>query len=124
MERILLFGSRQELPNHYAILVQIERGSHMAAPAYPAGLTQQAQNVQVCCRVRPERNDASVVDLRCAGREVQLHKIEGVCEEAVYTFDKVFSPTSPQREVYEQSARPVIEAILQGFNAKKRLTLS
>ena len=82
------------------------------------------RQVQVCCRVRPERNDASVVDLRCAGREVQLHKIEGVCEEAVYTFDKVFSPTSPQREVYEQSARPVIEAILQGFNAKKRLTLS
>ena len=103
------------------ILAQVARGSHMAAPAYHAGLTQpqsaqQAQNVQVCCRVRPERNDALVVDLRCAGREVQLHKIEGVCEEAVYTFDKVFSPTSPQREVYEQSARPVIEAILQGFN--------
>merc|ERR1719420_93099 len=93
----------------------------MANPTFPAGITQpqsaqQAQNVQVCCRVRPERNDASVVDLRCAGREVQLHRIEGVCEESVYTFDKVFSPTSPQRDVYEQSARPVIEAILEGFN--------
>lgn len=74
------------------------------------------QNVEVCCRVRPERAEVPQVEIRCDSREVKLCKVDGVCDHSTFAFDKVFPATTSQADVYDQSARPVIEAILEGFN--------
>jgi hypothetical protein len=40
----------------------------------------------------------------------------------VYTFDYVFSPQSKQLDIYNLVARPILDAVLEGYNGKKGLT--
>ena len=84
-------------------------------------------NVKVVCRFRPlnksEQEKAGVSQIcefsedkksvtikQCRGNEV----LDSGGNK--FTFDRVFDMDVTQREVYEQSAKPIIEGVLKGFN--------
>ena len=35
-----------------------------------------------------------------------------------FTFDTVFAPGAKQTDVYNQTARPIVDAIIEGYNGK------
>ena len=35
-----------------------------------------------------------------------------------YTFDTVFGPSSKQVDVYNRTARPIVDSVLEGYNGK------
>eukprot|EP01063_Lacrimia_lanifica_P024508 TRINITY_DN323_c0_g4_i1.p1 TRINITY_DN323_c0_g4~~TRINITY_DN323_c0_g4_i1.p1 ORF type:complete len:961 (+),score=404.01 TRINITY_DN323_c0_g4_i1:143-3025(+) len=41
----------------------------------------------------------------------------GVYSSQVFTFDRVYSQNASQKEVYENTARPAVEAVLAGYNS-------
>ncbi|GKA84884.1 kinesin-like protein KIN-5C [Tanacetum coccineum] len=80
-------------------------------------------NVQVLLRCRPfsddeKRNNApQVVTCNDFQREVAVSQsIAGKQIDRVFTFDKVFGPTSRQKDLYEQAVVPIVNEVLEGFN--------
>ena len=78
-------------------------------------------NIKVVCRFRPmnekelQRSENLCVNF-ISEQTVSINdKHEGI-EPLKFTLDKVFSPTSQQVEVYEVAAKPIVEAVMQGFN--------
>lgn len=79
-------------------------------------------NVKVVCRFRPmsERERAMglgmCVEFGEDGRSVAM--AQSVEQEAGlrFTYDAVFPPSASQATVYEESARPIVESVLEGFN--------
>ena len=37
-----------------------------------------------------------------------------------FTFDTVFAPGSKQTDVYNQTARPIVDAVMEGYNGKEQ----
>lgn len=37
-------------------------------------------------------------------------------DEKVFTFDSVYGPESQQRQVYDEAAFPLVEAVIKGYN--------
>ena len=94
-------------------------------------------NVLVCVRVRPpsekesgRENMVTVMDQNCVVfhpngqvgyREegIQKRLVSGAkrSREQTYKFDTVFGPSATQQEVYNGSAKHVIDACVKGFNA-------
>eukprot|EP00928_Gymnodinium_smaydae_P054007 TRINITY_DN3785_c0_g1_i1.p1 TRINITY_DN3785_c0_g1~~TRINITY_DN3785_c0_g1_i1.p1 ORF type:complete len:679 (+),score=126.98 TRINITY_DN3785_c0_g1_i1:144-2039(+) len=80
------------------------------------------ESIKVCCRFRPQSTQEQAaggcvcVELP-EGSETSVRVLKRAGEiEQTFTFDRVFSWNSSQREVYDFAARPVIEAVLEGFN--------
>lgn len=99
-------------------------------------------NVIVRCRFVPFYNSSNLH--LCAGREVrpkldaELSESEATCclgnrvllslpnvgikgtstekKEKIYTFDQVFSADASQEELYDLSAKPIVEELLAGYN--------
>lgn len=76
------------------------------------------ENVKVVCRVRPQ----NAMELAQGGNScVRLNEtnIEVHLEEGTHTFsfDRIFGPDSTQHEVFEYCAIPLINDVLQGYNA-------
>mmetsp|Transcript_70841 Transcript_70841/g.169620 ORF Transcript_70841/g.169620 Transcript_70841/m.169620 type:complete len:674 (-) Transcript_70841:64-2085(-) len=75
------------------------------------------ESVVVCCRVRPQnamekQNYNQVcVEIPDNGYAIKL-KTQGVD----FQFDKVFSWSCTQKEVYDYAAKPIVTSVLKGFN--------
>ncbi|OMJ66260.1 hypothetical protein SteCoe_36958 [Stentor coeruleus] len=79
-------------------------------------------NVKVICRFRPlnEREaitgDLIGVNISDDNKNISLQSSTESGEPLKFNFDYVFRTTSQQRQVYEISAKPIVEAVMQGFN--------
>ncbi len=98
---------------------------------------EKDKNVAVVCRVRPtsameESSGRSrpVIDFDKDGRTVHLHNLEqpttpGQQEKArrgrqklhSFRFRAVFEPMESQETVYERVGRPLVDSVMEGFNA-------
>lgn len=78
-------------------------------------------NVNVLCRFRPlndkELKTSNNISVRFAEdfQTVVLANNENLGPQR-YTYDRVFPPDSTQDQVYEHAAKPIVEAVMQGFN--------
>ena len=77
--------------------------------------------VRVHCRVRPgnkiEDKHGGKNCVRTNGEQGQISVKQREHGEHTFTFDTVFGPESTQAQVYEQVGKPVVEAVLEGYNA-------
>ena len=86
-------------------------------------------NVQVAVRCRPlsssEKEAGHSVVVRVDGEQGEVvltpPTSSGVCrrrEEQTRTFyfDSVFGPDSQQMEIYNETARPIVDFVLEGYN--------
>ena len=77
-------------------------------------------NVKVVARIRPQnkiessRGGKPCVNVQRDGKEVFLSTDDQ--GEFRFTFDRVFGPTSKQKDVFEYIGRPVIDGIFKGYN--------
>jgi hypothetical protein len=73
--------------------------------------------IRVACRIRPtsasEAAAPSCVTDHAAGASLTAHSISG---DAVFAFDSVLTPEAAQADVYDQTARRVVDDFLDGFN--------
>lgn len=56
------------------------------------------------------------VEFREDGRTVAMAQTAEVEGGLHFTYDAVFPPSAPQAQVYAESARPIVESVLEGFN--------
>jgi len=88
------------------------------------GYGNSSGNVKVVCRVRPfNQREVDLGGIACLDVEddktvaVKTNQyMDGGPGLLSFTLDRVFNVDSTQEEVYEFSARPVIESVLEGFN--------
>lgn len=80
------------------------------------------ESVKVCARVRPmnqkelDRGSESVVVINKDYNQVNLTKPNSGGMVKSFTFDSVYDFTSTQREVYDETAFPLVESVLEGYN--------
>ncbi|KAL0216221.1 hypothetical protein P9112_008405 [Eukaryota sp. TZLM1-RC] len=78
--------------------------------------------VRVVVRCRPlnnvEKKDQRqiCVDVNGERREVTLKSIDNPDKYKTFTFDSVYDPSSEQRRVYDETALPLVDSVLQGYN--------
>ncbi|XP_074285951.1 kinesin-like protein KIN-5C [Silene latifolia] len=84
---------------------------------------EKGVNVQVLLRCRPfsdeelRNNAPQVVTCNDYQREVSVSQnIAGKHFDRVFVFDKVFGPSSQQRDLYDQAIVPIVHEVLEGFN--------
>ena len=89
----------------------------------PGRLANQISLLQVVVRCRPlskqELSDghASIVDVDESKGQVQLCGPDSANDQLkVFTFDQVYGMESQQREVFQVSAQPIVDSVMQGFN--------
>lgn len=78
-------------------------------------------NIKVLCRFRPanaqEKLNSELINIRfedCTSLSIQPAAENS--SPLQFTFDQIFLPDSTQEEVFNISAKPIIEDVLQGFN--------
>ena len=76
-------------------------------------------NVRVVCRFRPQNNR----EIEESGKEIiqvddsgTMVHIKGRESDHKFNFDRIFPPSASQATVYDESARPVVEDIMKGYN--------
>ncbi|RNF05637.1 putative OSM3-like kinesin [Trypanosoma rangeli] len=80
-----------------------------------------AENIRVVVRCRnllpyeSERGDKALVRLDLATNQVIVHHPIGDADG--FTFDAVYNNTYTQRDIFLQEVHPLVEAVLQGYNA-------
>ncbi|CAD8128108.1 unnamed protein product [Paramecium sonneborni] len=68
-------------------------------------------NIKVFCRIRPlNQRETSLIAYNIKDQTLQLG-------EQKFTFDKILDINANQSDVYEEIGKPIIDQILQGFNA-------
>ena len=83
---------------------------------------QGASNIRVITRFRPinDRERLSYSEKQCMefldNKTVQMTSTYENGNPLTFTFDYAFPPDSRQIDVYNISARPVVESVMQGFN--------
>nr|XP_039263743.1 kinesin-like protein KIF3A [Styela clava] len=82
-----------------------------------------ADNVKVVVRCRPlnEKEKSSQFDTAVTVDEVRgqiavKKQVSDVEPPKTFTFDTVFGPDSKQVDVYNLTARPIVDSVLQGYN--------
>lgn len=86
---------------------------------------ESCDNVKVVVRCRPlnereksmcYRQAVSVDEMRGT---ITVHKTDSSNEPPkTFTFDTVFGPESKQLDVYNLTARPIIDSVLEGYNGE------
>lgn len=84
-------------------------------------------NVKVVVRCRPlnekekmmgHKQSVTVDEIRGT---ITVNKFDMTSEPPkTFTFDTVFSPDSKQLDVYNLTARPIIDSVLEGYNGKSK----
>ncbi|KAG6609661.1 kinesin family member 3 [Phytophthora cinnamomi] len=78
--------------------------------------------IRVCARFRPQnkleqKHQAVECVLLEDSTAAHVHsEARGVSDDHTFTFDQVFGTTSSQLEVYEATAKPLVESALRGYN--------
>lgn len=92
----------------------------MAAPANSGAV--ETVNVVVRCRPLNEREVFDgrhrnvEIDVKIGQISIQSPREEGGETPKLFTFDSVFDWTSTQQDVYEQTAKPVVDSVIEGYN--------
>ncbi|KAK7261422.1 hypothetical protein RIF29_27732 [Crotalaria pallida] len=80
-------------------------------------------NVQVLLRCRPLNEDEmrvhTPVVISCNENRREVSAVQIIANKQIdrtFNFDKVFGPTSQQRELYEQAVSPIVNEVLEGYN--------
>eukprot|EP00164_Ancoracysta_twista_P001208 GFYU01001583.1.p1 GENE.GFYU01001583.1~~GFYU01001583.1.p1 ORF type:complete len:374 (-),score=82.77 GFYU01001583.1:118-1239(-) len=87
-------------------------------------LDQHDENVKVVVRCRPlTKNEvdnelSSVVDVNTEEGSVSIHMPDTDINETTKTFifDHVYDGNESQQQFYDETARPIVESVLQGYN--------
>lgn len=83
----------------------------------PFGENPHEESIKVCCRFRPENqlerghNGRICVEVPEGGTVVHVP-----ATDHSFVFDRVFRWDAHQKEVYDYAAKPIINAVLRGFN--------
>ncbi|KAE8614587.1 hypothetical protein XENTR_v10008229 [Xenopus tropicalis] len=92
-------------------------------PINRADKPESCDNVKVVVRCRPlnerERamNSKMAVGVDEMRGTITVHKVDSMNEPPkTFTFDTVFGPDSNQLDVYNLTARPIIDSVLEGYN--------
>ncbi|CAF4295397.1 unnamed protein product [Rotaria socialis] len=101
----------------------------MPRPAAAASTKGKDESVRVVVRCRPmsdkeqESSCERVVDIDHQRRQISIRRpaLESSQRNAdesthAFFFDAVYDWTSKQKDVYEQTARPLVDSVLEGFN--------
>ncbi|CAK90997.1 unnamed protein product (macronuclear) [Paramecium tetraurelia] len=68
-------------------------------------------NIKVFCRIRPlNQKETSLISYIIREQTLQIG-------EQKFTFDKILDSNTTQQEVYDEIGKPIIDQVLQGFNA-------
>ncbi|KAJ3067291.1 Kinesin-like protein kif3a, partial [Rhizoclosmatium hyalinum] len=93
------------------------------APSSPACKAAEREAVKVIVRCRPfsEKEKAGghscIVEINKELATVAIHDPrENADPPKTFTFDSVFDWTSKQMDVYNRTARPIVESVLNGYN--------
>jgi hypothetical protein len=76
------------------------------------------ENVRVVCRIRPQnQKESSVGGFQCVRHTNET--IEVTTEDGLYnfSFDQVFGPESTQASIFDHTAVPLIQDVLNGYNS-------
>lgn len=86
---------------------------------------ESCDNVKVVVRCRPLNEREKVMGNKMAVNvdeirgTIAVHKVDSMNEPPkTFTFDTVFGPDSNQLDVYNLTARPIIDSVLEGYNGK------
>ncbi|XP_072256958.1 kinesin-like protein KIF3A isoform X3 [Pyxicephalus adspersus] len=84
---------------------------------------ESCDNVKVVVRCRPLNEREKVMGSKMAVNvdefrgTIAVHKVDSMNEPPkTFTFDTVFGPDSNQLDVYNLTARPIIDSVLEGYN--------
>lgn len=86
-----------------------------------------SDNVKVVVRCRPlnekekmmgHKQSVAVDEIRGT---ITVNKLDMTSEPPkTFTFDTVFGPDSKQLDVYNLTARPIVDSVLEGYNGKSK----
>lgn len=72
----------------------------------PLSSQEMSDNRKITVKISPQRKEVIVVNPRPESAE----------SEKIFTFDMVYDWNSSQEEIYNQTALPIVESVLEGFN--------
>ena len=81
----------------------------------------KTETVKVCVRVRPmnnlekKKNSVNCVEVDKDNNQINLVKPENN-QTNTFQYDYVYPPNISQRLVYDETAFPIVEAVIQGYN--------
>uniref|UniRef100_A0ACD5TYJ3 Uncharacterized protein n=1 Tax=Avena sativa TaxID=4498 RepID=A0ACD5TYJ3_AVESA len=91
--------------------------------ATPKGDKEKGVNVQVILRCRPlsdeETKSNTPVVISCNERRREVAATQVIANKQIdrtFAFDKVFGPSSKQKDLFEQSISPIVHEVLEGYN--------
>ncbi|KAK4786082.1 hypothetical protein SAY86_002771 [Trapa natans] len=80
-------------------------------------------NVQVVVRCRPlnedEQRARNPAVISCNEVKREVYTLQSIANKQIdksFVFDKVFGPTSPQKDLYDQAVNPIVNEVLEGYN--------
>ena len=104
----------------------VERTSKSIRPSMDLSRDSEDQdskgNVTVVCRFRPlNQKEKDLNEKMCIefGQDLKTVVVKSLYEgmgPINFNFDRVFSPDSFQKDVYEVAAKPIVESVIEGFN--------
>ncbi|KAK2370912.1 kinesin protein KIN-5D [Trifolium repens] len=84
---------------------------------------EKGVNVQVLVRCRPMNEDEmrlhTPVVISCNEGRREVAAVQSIANKQIdrtFVFDKVFGPTSQQKELYDQAVSPIVYEVLEGYN--------
>ena len=110
--------SGRHTPRALAAALNPSCGSGTATPLKPE--RSQRDDVQVVVRVRPATDGGGCVVVHSDERSlsIRLPSAPGpMGKSRSYTFDQAFDPATTQAEVFEVVGAPLVDSVLDGFNA-------
>ncbi|VAH13287.1 unnamed protein product [Triticum turgidum subsp. durum] len=98
-------------------------GASAGGNATPKGDKEKGVNVQVILRCRPLSEDETKgntpVVISCNERRREVAATQVIANKQIdrtFAFDKVFGPSSKQKDLFEQSISPIVHEVLEGYN--------
>ncbi|KAG6489133.1 hypothetical protein ZIOFF_050391 [Zingiber officinale] len=84
---------------------------------------EKGVNVQVILRCRPlnddEKKGNTQVVISCNEHRREVSAAQNIANKLIdrtFTFDKVFGPTSKQKDLFDQAVAPIVNEVLEGYN--------
>ncbi len=96
-------------------LLDISKSQQMSITNIPNG------NVNVMCRFRPvsekeKEQNKNLCTEYIDSYQVSIKSSHDFNSTYRFSFDRIFGPNSSQKEVFDISAKPIIDSVLEGFN--------
>lgn len=63
-----------------------------------------------------ETKESTVINCSPFGKEITFNNPKANSGSKTFTFDAVYGPNSTQTELFEQTVRPIVDEVLNGFN--------